>query len=227
MGQVGAVPAASPTGRVAVDGGIECGVVIHLELPIELEPAGTRQGMAPEEVETAGKVIALLGKDGEALTVTLRVARRTVGALGLFPRVIDLQRQDREPVDDEAGRFRVEFSVFGGKTLRSKPVEQGAVKVFGEIVAELVGAIDTTLDIGQLGVRGARGTGFVFDVPEVEVGTMLSCDALEPGVSGRRILSPGRLGVPGSGQIIVQLYNGVGRKHRAPGGAVSCVLCLW
>ena len=91
--------------------------------------------------------------------------------------------------------------------LRREPIEQGSVEFFGEVVAELVGAVDAALYVGELRVSGAGCAGFVFDVPEVEVGVVLAGDAAEPGVSRTGILSGSRQGMPGSGCFIVEFYD--------------------
>ena len=70
-----------------------------------------------------------------------------------------------------------------GRLLRRKPVQQRAVQLFGQVVAQLVGAVDAALHIGQFGVGGAGRAGLVLDVPEVEVGAVLAGDPAEPGVS--------------------------------------------
>ena len=106
-----------------------------------------------------GEIGALLLKNGEAAAIALGVSGRASRAVGFFAGVIDLQRQDRKPVDDQAGRFGVEGRVFSGQVLGREPVEQGAVEVFGKIVAELIGAVDAPLDVGELGVGGAAGCG--------------------------------------------------------------------
>ena len=125
----------------AVDGGVQDGVVIHLELAIKLEPPGAGECLAPQHIEATGEVGTLLASE-------LRVASRlrsawpggAVGAFGLLSGMVDLQRQNRKPVDHEAGRLGVEWCAFGlGSLLRLKPVEERAVQFFGEIVAKLVG----------------------------------------------------------------------------------------
>jgi hypothetical protein len=61
-----------------------------------------------------------------------------------------------------------------GQVLVFKIRKQGAVELFGKVVAELVGAVHATLDIGQPGVCGGGSAGLVFNMPEVEVGAMLA-----------------------------------------------------
>ena len=48
---------------------------------------------------------------------------------------------------------------------RIKFGEQGAVELFGEVVAALIGGIDATLDAGKDRIRSAGGAGFIFYVP--------------------------------------------------------------
>ena len=106
-------------------------------------------------------------------------------AFRFFAGVVDLQRQDGEAVDDQAGRFGVERGLLMRQFLRREPVEECAIQLFGEVVAQLVGAVDAAFDVGELGVGGAGGAGFVFDVPEVEVGAMLAGDEGEPRIGLR------------------------------------------
>ncbi len=176
----------SPTGLrlyIAVDRRVEGGVVVHLQLAVKFEAPGAGQSLAPQHVEAAGKVGALLGEDGEALAVAFTVLQRSIAPFGLFTGVIDLQREDGKPVDDQARRLGVQRRLLCRQPLRREPIEQGAVEFFGEVVAELVGAVDAALYVGELRIGGAGCAGFVFDVPEVEVGVVLAGDAAEPGVS--------------------------------------------
>ena len=101
---------------------------------------------------------------------------RRVFPLGLFARVVDLERQNGEPVDDQAGRLGVQRGLRVGQALGFEPVQQGAVQFFGQVVAALVGPVDAPLHRGQFGVGDAGGAGFVLNVPELEVGAMLAGD---------------------------------------------------
>jgi len=169
-------------GSVAVNGGVEGSVVVHLELAVELEAAGGSQGFAPQDVEAMGEISALFFKDRKTGTVARRMIWGRIGAFGFFACVVDLEREDGEPVDDEARGFGVERSTLIGEVLRTKPIKEGAVKLFGKIVAELIGTVDAAFYVGQSGIAGARCAGFVFNVPEVEVGAMLTSDEGSPGI---------------------------------------------
>jgi len=52
-------------------------------------------------------------------------------------------------------------------------VEKGDVDLLGEVVAELVEAIDVVLDVDDGVIGGVGVAGGVFAVPEVVVGAML------------------------------------------------------
>ncbi len=149
-------------------------------------------------VEAGGEVVALLGEDLEAVAVAVGVAGRGILAVDLFGSVEDFERENGEPVDDEAGGFGVEFSGGVGKPEGLNVVEGGAVELLGEVVAALVGFVDAALDAGELGVVGFGSAGFIFGVPELEVCEVLAGDEGEKGVGGR---TPGFhcLAVPVSG----------------------------
>ena len=81
------------------------------------------------------------------------------------------------------GDSELRGALWVGQVLGREPVEQGAVELFGQVVAPLVGPVDAALDIGELSVGGAGRAGFIFNVPEIEVGAMLASDTVEPIVS--------------------------------------------
>jgi hypothetical protein len=140
----------------------------------------------PERVEATGEVVALGLEDREPLAISLGM---TFGngcgagaAIKFFASVKDLEREDREAIDHEAGGLRVEWGLGIGEAGRSELGKEDAVELFSEIVAALIGGVDATLYIGEDRVGGAGGAGFVFDVPEPEVGAVLGSDEGEPGV---------------------------------------------
>ena len=77
-----------------VNGRIQRGVVVHLQLAVEFEAPRAGQRLRPQGVQAFGQVGALLLKNGEPLAVALAVSFRRTLPLSLFPRVIDLQRQN-------------------------------------------------------------------------------------------------------------------------------------
>jgi hypothetical protein len=164
---------------VGVKDGVEVGVVVHLELAIELEAACPGEDFGPEDGEAGGEVFALFEEEGEAVAVALVVIFGGVLAAGFFAGMEDFEGEDGEAVDHEAGSFGVER---GGLGLGLEACEEGEVDAFGEVIAALVELVDTAL-AGRNGLVAGHGiAGIVFAVPEVEVGAMLFEDeALERG----------------------------------------------
>ncbi len=87
----------------------------------------------------------------------------------------------------------------GSGGVQGDGVEQGEVDVFGEVVAELVEAVDVVLDLGDGVVGGVGVAGLVFLVPEVEVGLVLVEDELVEG----------RVGLWGGGGVFVTVERGL------------------
>jgi hypothetical protein len=133
----------------AVDCGVERWVVVHLKLSVKLESALAEEGLLPENVETTGKVIALVSKNYQAGLIAFGVACWCVGALDLFACVVNFEGEDGEAVDHEAWGFRMKRSVDGGEGLGLEMSEEGEVEFFCEVVAALVGFVNETLDAGE------------------------------------------------------------------------------
>lgn len=99
------------------------------------------------------------------------------GAVELLFGVEDFEGEDGEAVDDEAGRLGVQ----GRGGIGGRELEEGDVDLLGEVVAELVEAVDVVLDLDD-GVVGGLGVAcFVLAVPEVVVGAVLVEDELVEG----------------------------------------------
>jgi len=77
----------------AVDCGVESGVVVHLELAVKFEAPRACQRLAPQQIEAAGEVCALISEDCEAVAVAFAVIGGSVGSFSLFPGMVDLERQ--------------------------------------------------------------------------------------------------------------------------------------
>ena len=90
--------------------------------------------------------------------------------MGLLGGVVELEGDDGEAVEDEAGGFGVERR---GRILRPGGDEESAVEGFDQVVALLVECVDAALEAGDAGVRGTGLTNLVFFVPEVEVGAVM------------------------------------------------------
>ncbi len=94
--------------------------------------------------------------------------------------VEELEREDGETVDDEAGRLGVQ----GRACVGGRGFQQGEVELLDEVVAALVQAVDGALGGDDGGVGGVDVAGLVLAVPEVEVGAMLVEDELLKGRGG-------------------------------------------
>ena len=155
---------------MGIDNGVEIGVVIHLELAVELETAAAAAYLLPEFVETGGEVAPLLAEQVEAIQIALAMGLGGSGAIGLLGGVVDLEREDGETVEDEAGGFGVERRI---GTLLPGGSEEQAVDGFNQVVALLIECVDGALEVGDCGVRGIGLTNLVLLVPEVEVGAVM------------------------------------------------------
>src|SRR6185312_13216061 len=105
--------------------------------------------LLPEIVETGGEVSALLPEQCHASAIFLAVGLSGRGPARFFLGVVELEREDGETVDHQAGRLGIER---GGGVLSAGGFEQGAVNGFDEVVAALVEQIDIALDLGDAGV---------------------------------------------------------------------------
>jgi len=70
---------------------IQLRVVVHLELPIELEVTSSALNIAPQGRQTFGEVLPLPKKYFKPFTVALNVRPLNISALHLLARVKDLQ----------------------------------------------------------------------------------------------------------------------------------------
>ena len=77
-------------GRLAVDGGVERGIVVHLQLAIEFEAACASESIAPQCIQAVGEIATLFLENGEPVAIALRVAGRRILPFGFLPGVIDL-----------------------------------------------------------------------------------------------------------------------------------------
>jgi hypothetical protein len=174
------IPAMESDGAIAVDGGVEGGVVVHLQLAVKLELARPIERVLPKCVEAGSEIGALDLENGETLAIAVGVAGGSGfgcgGAVDLFAGVKDLERQDGEAVDHEARGFGVERSLGVGQSARSEFGKESAVELFSQVVAALIGGVDAPFDVGEHGIGCAGGAGFILDVPELIVGAMLAGD---------------------------------------------------
>ncbi len=136
-------------------------------------------------MERGYEIGSLLVKKGETEAVFVAMFPRRIVAFGLFRRMEELQREDGKAVEHHARGLGVEGR-YGGDGF--EVMEQPLVDLFDEIVAALIVSIDGALYGGNLRVGRGWVTGFVFFVPEIEVGAVfLPHEALERARIRRRI----------------------------------------
>ena len=144
--------------------------------------------------------------------ISFRMACGSMGPGRFLARVVDLERQNRQPVDDEPGGFGLQGRLRVGQFPLAKPFQQYPIEVFGKIIAQLIGGVDAPLDSGEVGIARTGGPRFVFNVPEIEVGAMLAGD------EGKRIIVAGAaeafFPVPPGGEMVVKLGHLLRREHR-------------
>ena len=149
-------------------------------MAVDFEAASSGENVGPELVEAGSEVVALFSKKSQALAIAVRVARRRIGAIEFFFCVEDFEGEDGEAVDHQARALGVQLSLEGGPAFRGgdcgRIAEEHRVAPFGEVVADLVEAVDGALDLGDVGVGGAGGASAVLHVPEIEVRPVLGYD---------------------------------------------------
>lgn len=212
---------------LAIQVRVECRIVVHFHLAVDLELLAAGLKVFQEFGERPGEVGALHAAAGEALGDLLQVSGVGVGALGLFFEMVDAKSHDREAVDRGAGGFGVEARAGLGKdAVRLEQFENRFVDAFDGVVALLVVAIDGALDLRDALIANVGTAGDVFFVPEQVVELVLFADGVEQ--AGVGIVD--RFGMPATYRIAVKLcdllneflsdYWVGGRKHgwaRRPG----------
>jgi hypothetical protein len=201
------VPDRSSDRGTVVENGVKGGVVIHLELAIKLEAAVAGEDVRPEGVEAGSEVCTLFVQHREARLVAVLVIEGR--AVKLLVGVEDLEGEDGEAVDDEARRLGVE----GRGRVVGCELEEVDVDLLGEVVAELVEAIDVVLDADDGGVGGVGVASFVFAMPKIVVGAVLVEDKFGEWRGGDR--GRGRGVVAVGSELVLKRDDVGGDKHEA------------
>lgn len=174
---------------------------------MEATPPG--QNILPQCVETTGEIVALMLQYLQPVDVLRTMIFVGGSAIDFRRRVVQLQLQNRQPVDDQAGCFRVQRSFF---VLRAGGVEEQPIDLFDEVVAPLIDRVDGVLDGGDCGILRAWIARLVFLMPQIEVGLVLSQhQRIQHGDGGGKL----QQAMPLGGGGIVQLEDGLGLEHGA------------
>ena len=156
--------------RFAVDRRVQRGIVVHLHLPVEFEaPRAAQVSPATAHPGNLPGRRAALPESCKPLPIALRMPWRRIPALRLFARVVDLQRQNRQPVDDQPRRLGVERGRgFGKPRSSSQPALRRSSSSTRSLRSWLVRSI-AALHVGNLRVGRAGRPRLVLDVPQIEV----------------------------------------------------------
>jgi hypothetical protein len=201
----------------AIDCGIQCGVVIHLELLIEAEAPVAAHDLMPERVKAVGEVATLFLEQGKAAGISFLMAGGSVETGHLLLGVKNLERQNAEAVGDHSGSFRVERRGGIEFAFAAGGVEQQLVEGLGAVVAALIELIDGALDEGDGHVAGFGGAGFVFFVPERKIGEVLGDEKGFDGIDSVRADEVGFFGqgeMPLRGGAVLHFGEFSGLEHQ-------------
>jgi len=215
---------AGSTAILAVEDWIEIWIVVHLHLAIKFKAAFALDDLCPKALQTEGKVGALFFEEGKAAEISFAVSFGRGVAVSFFAGVIDLQGEDGETIEDEAGGLGVE----GGRTVLVhagvvEPVEEPLVHLFDEIVAALIEGVDGVLVGGYGGVGGGGVAGQILFVPEVEVGSVVlhgelaEVGSVRNGVSMRRAAGV----VPVGCRLVMQSGNYAEIRHTVVNASIN------
>ncbi|MDR8937189.1 hypothetical protein FEP65_04092 [Burkholderia multivorans] len=89
------------------------------------------------------------------------------------PHVMDLQREDRQPVDDRAGRFAVEPRI---RVRGRQRGEQHLVERLDRVVALLVQPIDRALVLDDRAIGHVAAPRFVLVAPQRRIAVVIAMD---------------------------------------------------
>ncbi len=168
--------------RFVVKCWVELGIVVHLELEVDAEAAGSG-GASFEERLNAGFEIEYLFFDDVELEGTLFfVLGAGVGAVDLFLHVELFEGENGEAVDGHAWSLGTHLSIVR-KVVADLSKDQ-FVHLFDEVVALLVIVVDGPLSLVDEFEAHVLAASVVFVVPESEVVFVVFFDQREEGVGG-------------------------------------------
>jgi hypothetical protein len=198
--------------------GVEAGVVVHLELAVDLEVGAAGLRVGEQGVKAGAEVSALLQQLVELDLAAGAVGVVDIGAQRLLAHGVDLERHDGHAVDDAAGGLAVETGVgghfgHGGVGLSGGGVDQAEfgqqdlVDALGGVVAGLVVLVDGALVLRDLVTADGGAARQVFFGPEAAVEEVVGADPLPQqgvavGAAGHGRLGHGRAAGGGEGGVV-------------------------
>ena len=131
---------------------------------------------------TDGQISPLLDEHTQPFAIALAMTQRRFGAVDFFLRVKYLKRKNRKSIQDQPGRFRMQFCTASGQIPAIEKIQKQPVTLLSQIVSPLVDAINQAFNAGNILICGSGGTGRVLGVPKLEIRQMLlRYRPLEPG----------------------------------------------
>src|SRR6185312_293302 len=85
----------------SIDRRVQRRIVVHLQLPVNLETPRSGEDLFPEPVEAGDEVVTLFRQQPEAFAIALFMSCRSTRTADLLAGVVELQREDREAVDHQ------------------------------------------------------------------------------------------------------------------------------
>lgn len=174
-------------------------VVVHLHLPVQVDESVACVNVFDQFVEAAGQVGFLLGQHGQFLRGPLPVFLRHIGAFGLFAEVIQLQLQNRHPVEQPGRRLGVHTGRRPGRN-RPELLVKKRVNQFNCISAVLIRLVDSALYCNQLVGADGRAADNVFQMPLHGINPVLPVEQSRQVIGGIRI---GQWRIDIVGQVVV------------------------
>ncbi len=200
-----------------VDHRVQFGVVVHLHLAVQSEATSASQNLFPKLIETLCQIRPLLHQNRQTMLVPVVVLVRRSRAKNLFTRVINFQRQNRQPINNQAGSLRIQGRFV---ILRAGKVQQVLVNLLHQVVSLLVMPVNRVFHFCNAGIRRIRTARLIFLMPKVEVRPMLGHYQPREGIIGQ-CLSRGAI-MPVQIGIVMQPYDQSGLDDRRGGSGQRC-----
>ena len=188
-------------------------IVVHFQLPVELEAALSAKYFGPQPIQSLHQVVTLFYQNMVTLAIALGMTLGRPEPVHLFGGMEKLEREDGKSVDDQAGRLGMQLGALPGQATLIGIVEQHGIHAFDQIVAALVQAVDEALGLGDVVVASPGRAGFVLGVPEFKVGKVVGERELEEDIVGRLGIA-WHFRVPLPGPAIVKDSEFSSREHK-------------
>src|SRR5258708_20707596 len=143
-------------------------IVVHLKLPVSLDPGASRRTIVEQRVEAGGEVRALVEQSWETGSAGLDMFGIRVGALGLQAHMEHLEGKDGKTVGHRSSRLRVQS---GARfTLHGRQLAQDIlIDLLDRVVALLIVRVDSSLVGGDRRIGNVPPPRLILLLPEQAV----------------------------------------------------------